>query len=110
MTTRGNLFQQADPPPVGETFETLLETRGIHIQRIISSDRPEEVLYDQAHDEWVCLLQGEADLWIAGETLTLAAGDHCLIPARTPHQVVRTSAAPPCLWLAVHLRDGRPIR
>ncbi|MQX35358.1 cupin domain-containing protein [Roseospira navarrensis] len=103
----GNLFAGAAPPADGEAFETLLRRGGVHIERIVSSDRPDPVLYDQPHDEWVCLVQGDADLWIAGETVTLRAGDHRLIPAGTPHRVVHTSADPPCLWLAVHLPPSR---
>nr|WP_221237210.1 cupin domain-containing protein [Roseospira goensis] len=96
------MFADAAPPAAGETFETLLARGGVRLERIVSSAAPEDTLYDQPHDEWVCLLQGTATLWIAGETVTLTAGDHRLIPARTPHRVLRTAADPPCLWLAVH--------
>ncbi len=98
----GNLFQDAAPPADGERFESLLKRGGLHIERIVSSPRPEDGLYDQPHDEWVCLLQGSAALWVDGETVTLEAGDTLLLPAHTPHRVTRTSADPPCLWLAVH--------
>ncbi len=99
----GNLFSDLSVPPEGEVFEDLLRWRHLQIERILSSDRPDTCLYDQAQDEWVCLLQGEATLWIAGETLQLRAGDYRFIPAHTPHRVLRTSCQPPCLWLAVHL-------
>jgi cupin 2 domain-containing protein len=104
----GNLFAGAVRPSDGETFETLARRGGVHIERIVSSDRPDDVLYDQPHDEWVCLLQGEATLWIAGKTVTLRAGDHLLIPAGTPHRVVRTAADPCCVWLAVHIGPDGP--
>ena len=86
----------------GEFFEELAACRGVRIERILSSDQPEPVLYDQEQDEWVCLFQGEARLWIAGDEVELRAGDHGLIPANTPHRVLQTSREPPCLWLAVH--------
>jgi cupin 2 domain-containing protein len=57
------------------------------------------------------LLQGYAELWIAGECVTLNAGDYCFIPAHVPHRVVRTSSDPRCLWLAIHIQpwpDGVP--
>ena len=98
----GNLFQDTVPPAADERFETLLKRGAMHIERIVSSPRPKDTLYDQPHDEWVCLLRGSAALWVDGETVTLAAGDTLLIPAGTPHRVTRTSADPPCLWLAVH--------
>jgi cupin 2 domain-containing protein len=52
------------------------------------------------------LLQSTATLDLAGESLTLVAGDCLLIPAHTPHRVLSTSAEPRCLWLAVHLHPG----
>lgn len=103
MFTVRNLFTDLPTLAGGEFFEELAACRGVRIERILSSDQPEPVLYDQEQDEWVCLLQGEARLWIAGDEVELRAGDHCLIPAHTPHRVLRTSQEPPCLWLAVHV-------
>ncbi|MBK5968041.1 MULTISPECIES: cupin domain-containing protein [Thiorhodovibrio] len=102
-TQSGNLFEHSPAPAEGEIFEDLLRCRNLRIERILSSDRPDSELYDQAQDEWVCLLRGEASLWIAGETLRLRAGDYRFIPAHTQHRVLETSREPPCLWLAVHL-------
>ena len=98
-----NLFAERPTLTHGEFFEELIACRNVRIERILSSDQPEPVLYDQAQDEWVCLLQGEARLWIACEEAALTAGDHCLIPAHTPHRVLDTSSQPPCLWLAEHV-------
>ncbi|MBK5963356.1 cupin [Thiocystis minor] len=108
MRIAGNLF--ADLPQVveGEVFEDLLRCRNLQIERIVSSDSPDSGQYDQTQDEWVCLLQGEATLWIAGEEVTLRAGDYRFIPARTSHRVLKTSREPCCLWLAVHLYPERP--
>lgn len=101
--TRGNLFEALPEPTDGEVFEDLLRCRRLQIERIVSSDRPDSSCYDQPQDEWVCLLQGAATLWIAGAMVDLKAGDYHFIPAHTPHRVVRTSHQPRCLWLAVHL-------
>ena len=87
----------------GEAFEEILRCHNVRLERIVSSDRPDSTLYDQAEDEWVCLLQGAAELWVAGQTIHLEPGDHWFIPAHTPHRVVRTSTEPPCIWLAVHI-------
>ncbi len=108
MTKPGNLFANLPSLNEGESFTDLLRLRHLRIERILSSDRPDTQLYDQAQDEWVCLLQGEATLWIAGETVRLGAGDYCFIPARTPHRVLWTSREPHCLWLAVHLYPEPP--
>jgi len=105
--TPGNLFDRLHGPVPGEVFERLLRHRNLVIERIVSSDLPEPTLYDQAQDEWVLLLQGQATLELAGETLSLAPGDHIFIPAHTPHRVLRPSRAPPGLWLAVG-RDPGP--
>jgi cupin 2 domain-containing protein len=99
----GNLFEGLPEIERGEAFEELLRCSNVRIERILSSAAPESVLYDQVQDEWVCLLQGEAELWIDGETLVLRSGDYCFIPAHTPHRVLKTSAEPRCLWLAVHV-------
>jgi cupin 2 domain-containing protein len=98
-----NLFKDLPEIERGEVFADLLRCRNVRIEHIVSSDRPESVLYEQAQDEWVCLLQGEAELWIDGETVTLYPGDHRFIPAGAPHRVMKTSAQPRCLWLAVHI-------
>ncbi|MBK1716785.1 cupin domain-containing protein [Thiocystis violacea] len=99
----GNLFENLPEIGAGEVFEDLLRCRNVSIERIVSSDRPDPTLYDQIQDEWVCLLQGWAELWIDGETLTLRAGDYRFIPARVPHRVLRTSSEPCCVWLAIHI-------
>jgi len=98
-----NLFRNLPQLDAGEAFETLLTCRHVVIERISSSERVEPTLYDQVQDEWVCLLQGEADLWIDGDRVTLVAGDSLFIPAHRPHRVLRTSGEPPCIWLAVHI-------
>lgn len=103
--TPTNLFQGLPKPAVGEVFEELLRRRNLVIERIVSSDAPDPTLYDQEQDEWVLLVQGQATLELAGERVDLAPGDHLFIPAHTPHRVLRTSAEPPCLWLAVHLHS-----
>lgn len=99
----GNLLENLPEILVGESFQMLLACRNVQIERIVSSDAPETVLYDQVQDEWVLLVQGEADLWIDGGQVTMRAGDFRFIPAHTPHRVLRTSTAPRCIWLAVHI-------
>lgn len=98
-----NVFAELPQRRIGEDFQALLELRNVRIERIVSSAEPEPVLYDQDQDEWVCLLQGSARLWIAGREVEMQAGDYHLIPAHTPHRVLFTQAAPPCIWLAVHI-------
>ncbi|MCA9535505.1 MAG: cupin domain-containing protein [Myxococcales bacterium] len=97
----GNLFADADPPDTGERFSPLYSAPGVTIERIVSSLRPDDAEYDQAHDEWVVLLRGSAELEVEGARQVLAAGDYLHLPARTKHRVLATSHG--ALWLAVHL-------
>jgi cupin 2 domain-containing protein len=51
----------------------------------------------------VALLQGSAELAFEdGSRHPLEAGDALVISAGTGHRVERTSAHPPCVWVAVH--------
>lgn len=100
-----NLFQIPAIMKEGELFQALVPDRGILIERIISAGQftpPGEWLI-QDRDEWVALLQGAAHLAFEdGVICDLRPGDWLLIEAGRPHRVEYTSAAPPCIWLAVH--------
>jgi cupin 2 domain-containing protein len=100
----GNLFDDDAPPVTGERFEALARSGATVIERIVSSDEPDSRTYDQMHDEWVVLLRGSAELEIAGARVALTEGDHVLLPARTPHRVLRTSSG--AVWLAVHVHPA----
>lgn len=99
----GNLFADAAPPLEGERFETVLSQGNLVLERIVSSAAivPRESV--QSQDEWVVLLQGEAVLDVAGESVVLATGDHLFLPAGTPHTVERVSQG--AIWLAVHVHS-----
>jgi cupin 2 domain-containing protein len=95
-----NLFDYRIPDE-GETFTSLLEKKGIKINRIVSSDILEPVEYIQEEDEWLVLLEGQATLLIEGETKIVTKGDTLFIPAGTPHTVLKTAHG--TLWLTVHI-------
>ncbi|MDJ0535792.1 MAG: cupin domain-containing protein [Xenococcaceae cyanobacterium MO_207.B15] len=100
-----NIFDLPSSLPNKELFESIVSTDNILIERIISTGQttPPEEWYDQAKDEWVILLQGEAILSYAdGSQIKLTAGDYLFIPAHQKHRVEYTSSEPPCIWLAVH--------
>jgi len=88
-------------PETGENFATLLEHKNVKIVRIVSSDKLEPIEYRQEEDEWVVVLEGEAELELNGEPLKLTRGETLFIPARTPHKVLKTT--PGTLWLAIHI-------
>ncbi|MDR2801386.1 MAG: cupin domain-containing protein [Desulfovibrio sp.] len=90
-------------PDGEELFETLLRGGGIRLERIISRGQtsPEGFWYDQAGDEWVLVLDGEAEIARAdGSVIRLSRGDSLFLPKGMRHRVVYTSD--PCLWLALH--------
>ncbi len=96
-----NLFADAQPPSTGERFDTLVQQGNVVIERIVSGADITPTEYIQAQDEWVILLTGEARLDVAGEPVSLKAGDHLFLPAHTPHTVTQVSAG--ATWLAVHI-------
>jgi cupin 2 domain-containing protein len=105
MTTPSNLFADALPPAIGERFDTLLAHGRVEIERIVSSSQPDQTEYRQTQDEWVVLLQGEAELVVEGRPVQLQAGQHLFIAAGTPHTVRRTSSG--AMWLAVHIHPAQ---
>ena len=107
-----NIFNLPASLPDEELFETLLSSDNVLIERIISTGQttPPGEWYDQEQDEWVILLQGEAELSYAdGSRIKLCSGDYVFIPARQKHRVEYTSSEPPCIWLAVHVNKGTKI-
>jgi len=89
-----------------ELFTSLLQNEQLHIERIVSRGHANAIdeWYDQAHNEWLILIQGEAILEFAGQTefKTLQTGDYLLIPAHCRHRVEWTDPDINSIWLAVH--------
>ena len=100
-----NLLKNLPDGTAGEVFETIAEAAGLRIERIVSRGQttPEGEWYDQAQDEWVLLVAGEARILFedAGE-VTLQPGDHLRIPAGCRHRVTMTAPDRETVWLAVH--------
>ncbi|MCL7422180.1 MAG: cupin domain-containing protein [Methylobacter sp.] len=102
-----NIFSNIPSQLPEELFECLLERDNVHIERIVSRGHvtPEGYWYDQAFDEWVMLLQGQAVICYERDQarIALKAGDYLLIPAHTRHRVKWTAPDTDCVWLAIHL-------
>jgi cupin 2 domain-containing protein len=107
MISKQTLLPAPSAPTKGERLETLLEQGNVRVERILSGPHSASGPYDQEQDEWVALLQGHATLEVAGAHVDLQAGEALWLPAHTPHRVVDTSEAPPCVWLAVHIASPR---
>ena len=92
-----------------EIFETLLESRTIKIERIVSCGQasPKDFWYDQEENEWVMLVKGRARLLFEGEPdpMDLQAGNYLMIPAHKRHRVEWTDPLDETIWLAVYYRQ-----
>ena len=100
-----NIFARVSENSAEEEFVTLFENLSLKIERIVSDSHanPEGFWYDQAEDEWVIVLRGEANLEFAsGEQVELGEGDYLTIPRHLKHRVRRTG--PDTIWLAVYLK------
>lgn len=105
----GNLLQDLPCTQEAECFEDILKAPGCRVERIVSFGQvsPPDFWYDQAWDEWVLVLSGEAALALADrpEPVRLRTGDHWLIPAGLRHRVAFTAPNEPTVWLAIHLGE-----
>jgi len=91
-----------------EIFENILSSKNVIIERIISGgwNKPEDEWFDQVMDEWVLLVKGNATIEFENEhKIRLKEGDYMFIPSHRRHKVTQTSAEPPCIWLAVYIRQ-----
>ena len=103
----GNLFADLSSVSAGEEkFTELFAKRGLKIERIVSHGHasPPGFWYDQALNEWVIVLKGNATLRFEDDPagLALSAGDHVFIPAKKRHRVDWTDPQEPTVWLAIH--------
>jgi cupin 2 domain-containing protein len=103
----GSLFEGPVPSvEEREAIELLLQTPEVAIERIVSAGHrtPNGIWLDQDSDEWVGLLTGEARLEFEdGTAFPMQPGRWVYLPRHCRHRVERTSADPPCIWLAVQL-------
>ncbi len=106
MIQHGNLHRGLPADPEKEVEEALLSRPGLRIGRIVSAGQssPPGFWYDQAEDEFVLLVAGEAGLHLEGERepRRLGPGDWVHLPAHRRHRVAWTRAEPPTLWFVIH--------
>jgi cupin 2 domain-containing protein len=105
----GNLLDDVPERLETERIDLLLVESATRVERIVSTGQvsPPGFWYDQEQAEFVVLLAGTARLRIDGEAepRDLRPGSYVYLPAHRRHRVEWTSAAPPAVWLALHLRD-----
>ncbi len=90
-------------PADKEVFDSLVEKGSMKLERIVSTGQCSDCWYDQPTEEWVIVIEGEAELVFEnGPTTLMRKGDYVHIPANQRHRVNKTSSSPPCIWLALH--------
>ncbi|MDD2605214.1 MAG: cupin domain-containing protein [Desulfobacteraceae bacterium] len=103
-----NLFAAIPDKLPDEAVATLAASNHVRIERIVSRGHasPPGFWYDQNEDEWVAVLQGEAEIAFEGQgqPVHLEPGDHLLIEAHRRHRVVSTAPDQDTIWLAVFFR------
>ena len=107
----GNLFSipanSLELSAQGELTDVLMRCEGVVVERIVSHGHvtPPGEWYDQADDEWVLLVKGEAEITFDdGTCCRLQGGDHLMIAAGRRHRVTFTSS--PAVWLAVFINPN----
>lgn len=100
---RGQLFQDIPLDLPEELIETILVSDRLRIERIVSKGHCSEpdFWYDQAENEWVLLIQGEAKLELENEIMHLQVGDYVHLPAHLKHRVAWTAPNQETIWLAI---------
>jgi cupin 2 domain-containing protein len=86
-----------------EVFEELFRGKNVKIERIVSNGQssPKNFWYDQEENEFVLLLEGEAEIKFAdGSLAEMKKGDWLFIPSHKKHRVERTDTENPTVWLA----------
>jgi cupin 2 domain-containing protein len=94
-----NLYNQISPDENTEVFTTLFQNDSIKIESIRSWLKTPGEIYNQEQDEWVILLEGEAELEIDNQIIILKKGDNFLVPKHTIHRVLSTTKN--ALWIGV---------
>jgi cupin 2 domain-containing protein len=100
-----NIFDDIPENLEQEIFNSLIDSKNIKIERIISKGHtsPDSGWYDQEKNEWIIVLKGAAELTFSDRSkISLKRGDHLNIPAHERHRVSWTAPDTETIWLAVH--------
>jgi len=99
-----NIFKEIPSDLRAEVLETLVTSKNIRIERIISkgNSSPPDFWYDQDENEWIILLKGSAKLLFDdGMIIELNPGDYVNIPSNKKHRVDWTTPDEETICLAV---------
>lgn len=93
-----NLYEVPSGQLEEELTEVLQKKGSFRIERIVSTGQISD-WYNQEENEWVAVIEGEAELEFLDKRVRLTKGEYLLIPRRQKHRVSYTSN--PCVWLRV---------
>ena len=101
-----NIFEHIPEFIPEEISESIIDNSTVKIERIISKGHtsPENGWYNQEMNEWVILLEGEAEIEFEDnqeKSVYLTRGSYLFIPKNKKHKVIYTSVEPPCVWLTI---------
>jgi len=104
-----NLFDAIPEKLPKELIEVIAASGDVRIERIVSQGHssPEGFWYDQDQDEFLLLLEGEAELEFEDDLMHLKRGDCLTIKAHQRHRVKWTTPGSATIWLAIHYDDHR---
>jgi predicted GIY-YIG superfamily endonuclease/quercetin dioxygenase-like cupin family protein len=92
-----NLFDFPEEEFENEITRIIHKSQNIRIEKIVSDGQTTD-WYDQEEAEWVCLLEGRAELEFENRKKRLKKGEAVLILPHERHRVSKTSR---CIWLCV---------
>jgi len=105
-----NLFADIPENLKDELFQTILQTPGFRVERIVSYGHcsPDGFWYDQHENELVILLKGKAGLRFKDKDgiFVLNPGDYLQINEHQRHRVEWTDAKQETIWLAVYYKKA----
>ena len=98
-----NIFDAIPAEMPGELIETIAANKNVRIERIVSHGHASEegFWYDQDEDEFILLLEGEAELELEDDIVHLKKGDYLTIKAHQKHRVNWTTPDQSTIWLAL---------
>lgn len=98
-----SLFRDIPQSLPQESVNILAQSSNVKIERIVSRGHisPHNGWYEQSQDEFVLLVEGQAEITFESSVTRLEKGDYLTIPAGVKHKVSFTSTIPDAIWLTV---------
>lgn len=100
-----NIFKDLPSATMEEVFETIVDKKGVRIERITSLGQatPKGEWLKDKKNEWVILIKGKAKLTFRDtkKVVTMNPGDHLFIASGVSHRVDWTSPKEKSVWVAV---------